>query len=59
MTSESAMVACSFCGKRKDQVAKLIFGPSKAAICDGCVRLCNEIMTEDGIPIADDKHRRR
>lgn len=59
MTSESEIVACSFCGKRADQVAKLIAGPSKAAICDGCVRLCNEILIDDGIPIADDKRRRR
>ncbi len=37
---------CSFCGKRRDQVRKLIAGPS-VYICDECVGLCNEIMAEE------------
>jgi len=37
---------CSFCGKGQDQVRKLVAGPGDVYICDGCVRLCNEIMSE-------------
>jgi ATP-dependent Clp protease ATP-binding subunit ClpX len=37
---------CSFCGKRHDQVNKLIAGPD-VNICDECVRLCMEIVAED------------
>ena len=37
---------CSFCGKRHDDVAKLIAGPD-VNICDECVRLCVEIVAED------------
>ncbi len=37
---------CSFCGKRHDEVSKLIAGPD-VNICDECVRLCNEIVAED------------
>ena len=37
---------CSFCGKNRDQVRKLIAGPT-VNICDECVGLCNEIMAEE------------
>jgi ATP-dependent Clp protease ATP-binding subunit ClpX len=37
---------CSFCGKRHDEVQKLIAGPD-VNICDECVRLCMEIVNED------------
>lgn len=37
---------CSFCGKSRDQVRKLIAGPT-VYICDECVELCNEIISED------------
>jgi ATP-dependent Clp protease ATP-binding subunit ClpX len=35
---------CSFCGKRPDQVRKLIAGPNRIYICDECVALCSEII---------------
>jgi ATP-dependent Clp protease ATP-binding subunit ClpX len=39
---------CSFCGKRQDQVRKLIAGPTlNIMICDQCVALCNEIIGEE------------
>ena len=37
---------CSFCGKRRDEVRKLIAGPT-VYICDECVNLCNDIIAED------------
>lgn len=37
---------CSFCGKRHDEVSKLIAGPD-VNICDECVNLCSEIVAED------------
>ena len=37
---------CSFCGKRHDEVNKLIAGP-EVNICDECVNLCSEIVAED------------
>lgn len=36
---------CSFCGKSQEEVGKLIAGPN-VYICDECIALCNEIMTE-------------
>jgi ribosomal protein L37AE/L43A len=37
--------SCSFCGKRQDQVRKLVAGPG-VWICDQCVALCVEILAE-------------
>ncbi len=37
---------CSFCGKRHDEVSKLIAGPD-VNICDECVNLCSEIVAEE------------
>jgi len=37
---------CSFCGKSRDEVKKLIAGPT-VYICDECIDLCNEIVAEE------------
>lgn len=37
---------CSFCGKSREEVLKLIAGPS-VFICDGCVDLCNGIIRDE------------
>jgi ATP-dependent Clp protease ATP-binding subunit ClpX len=39
-------MVCTFCGKRRDQVEKLIKGPA-VQICDECVELCVEIIEEE------------
>ena len=38
---------CSFCGKSRDEVRKLIAGPT-VYICDECIDLCNDIIAEEG-----------
>ncbi|MBQ3111491.1 MAG: ATP-dependent Clp protease ATP-binding subunit ClpX [Firmicutes bacterium] len=45
MAKNNDETRCSFCGKRRDQVIKLIAGPG-AYICNECVDLCNEIISE-------------
>jgi hypothetical protein len=37
---------CSFCNKAEAHVHQLIAGPS-VFICDECVQVCNEIITDD------------
>lgn len=37
---------CSFCGKKQEDVIKLIAGPG-VYICNECVGLCNEILNEE------------
>ena len=38
---------CSFCGKIQNQVKRLVAGPGKVFICDECVVLCQQIISED------------
>ena len=37
---------CSFCFKSQHEVRKLISGPGSIFICDECVDLCNEIISD-------------
>ena len=43
--SRESNVRCSFCGKRQDQVGRIIAGPN-VYICDECVRLCSSIIAD-------------
>ena len=43
---DDKQLRCSFCGKPQDQVRRLIAGPS-VYICDECVELCSEIISEE------------
>ena len=36
-------LACSFCGKSAEQVARLVGGPG-VHICDACVGVCNTVL---------------
>jgi ClpX C4-type zinc finger len=38
---------CSFCGKRDNEIAKLVAGPS-VRICDECVAVAAQIMNDAG-----------
>ncbi len=40
-------LCCSFCGKNQREVKKLIAGPT-VYICDECIQLCNDIISEEG-----------
>lgn len=46
MSKTNDSVRCSFCGKHKDEVKKLIAGVD-VYICDNCVELCTEIVKND------------
>ena len=47
MSDDSSQILyCSFCGKSQHEVKKLIAGPS-VFICNECVDLCNDIITEE------------
>jgi ADP-ribose pyrophosphatase len=45
------VLRCSFCGKARAEVRKLVAGPG-AYICDECVELCVEIVAADASPEA-------
>jgi ATP-dependent Clp protease ATP-binding subunit ClpX len=42
--------ACSFCGKKQNEVKKLIAGPM-VYICDECVELCEEMVEGEARPV--------
>jgi ATP-dependent Clp protease ATP-binding subunit ClpX len=44
--SDTIVNHCSFCGKHKDQVKKLIVS-GEIAICDSCTQLCTDLITTD------------
>ena len=44
--NENDALHCSFCGKERSAVKKLIAGPA-VYICDECVRLCSKILEEE------------
>ena len=37
---------CSFCGKSKEEVRRLIAGPDGVFICDDCVDICKAMVDE-------------
>ncbi len=52
-TDDKRSIKCSFCGKTQNQIGRLIAG-NGAYICDECVKLCMNIIDEDGVsPIKD------
>ena len=51
---ESNLLACSFCAKKQHEVRKIIAG-NGAHICDECVELCNDIISDDSQPGTENK----
>ncbi len=43
----SHYMECSFCGKKANQVNKMIAGPNNVSICDKCIETCANIIRED------------
>ena len=42
-------IFCSFCGRLRQEVNKLIEGPNNVYICDECVDVCHKIMKDEEI----------
>ncbi|MBP3338444.1 MAG: ATP-dependent Clp protease ATP-binding subunit ClpX [Lachnospiraceae bacterium] len=47
MDEEKGKIKCSFCGKAKEEVRKIIAGPNNTFICDECIEICSEIIEEE------------
>jgi len=52
--TEASINECSFCGKAKEEVVKLIVGDG-VSICNNCVEFCVELL-EDEKPASKQKH---
>ena len=64
--NEAITPRCSFCGKDRSEVKRLIEGADGVYICDGCVLLGAEILAEEGVitggvrpAVATDSNARR
>ena len=49
--TDTGLQTCSFCGKHKDHVQKLIVS-DKVAICNECVALCEDLLRDNPEPTA-------
>ncbi len=47
------MQTCSFCGKREDEVKRLLSSPNGVCICDNCIATCQSILDSDGIEVSE------
>ena len=47
MKDNNEQLFCSFCGKPKELVGRLIAGPNGIFICDECVEACRDVIKED------------
>ena len=52
-SSDEEMIFCSFCGRLREEVEKMIEGPDYIYICNDCVDMCHKIMQEESIPVAN------
>lgn len=50
------MIFCSFCGRLRQEVHKLIEGPDGILICDECVEMCHRIMNDEDIATVSDEN---
>ncbi len=46
MSTDQSLARCSFCGRHSSEVQRMIAGPGAAYICDACLQLCNDILTD-------------
>lgn len=56
--SNTPILRCSFCGKSEAEVNRLIAGPG-VFICNECVSLCDEILSEDIFLYDDNKSEQK
>ncbi|MDD3304025.1 MAG: ATP-dependent Clp protease ATP-binding subunit ClpX [Clostridia bacterium] len=49
------IIFCSFCGRLRQEVNKLIEGPDGILICDECVEMCHKIIADEEIEVVKDE----
>lgn len=51
--ADENMIFCSFCGRLRQEVNKLIEGPDGILICDECIEMCHKIIMDEDIETVD------
>ena len=49
MSEIDTELSCSFCSKNRTDVTKLVAGPNDVYICNECVTLCHDIVSEEEV----------
>lgn len=52
LRSQRETAYCSFCKRPQTEVARLIAGPDQVYVCDECVELCVDILSQEAPPVA-------
>ena len=58
-SSSEDMIFCSFCGRLREEVNKMIEGPESIYICDDCVEMCHKIMLDQVIPTTESNSKNK
>ncbi len=53
MKDNNEQLFCSFCGKPKELVGRLIAGPNGIFICDECIEACRDVIKDDETKCAE------
>ncbi|HSL24716.1 MAG TPA: imidazolonepropionase [Acidimicrobiia bacterium] len=48
------LLRCSFCGRRQDEVARIVAGPHRVGICDECIQVAREVALPSSEPATGD-----
>lgn len=46
METETDTYHCSFCGKERSEIRRMIAGPNRVYICNECVELCTQVIKQ-------------
>ena len=49
MSETETELSCSFCSKNRTDVTKLVAGPNDVYICNECVTLCHDIVSDEEV----------
>ena len=53
------LIFCSFCGRLRQEVNKLIEGPDDIMICDECVEACHKIIMDDDYKVEEKTNKNK
>jgi imidazolonepropionase len=48
------LLRCSFCGRRQDEVSRIVAGPHRVGICDECIEMAREVALPSSHPATGD-----
>lgn len=56
-SSNEELVFCSFCGRLREEVNRMIEGPDSIYICEDCIEMCHKIMQEENVVTSETNNK--